>query len=254
MTNYEKLQIIRKKDRVTLKPIINKLFTDLIELKGDGNYQEDSAIYCGIGKLDNQVVTVIGNDKGQELEEKMQNNFGMSNPEGYKKALKHIKRAEKFNQPVITFIDTAGASPGIESEERGIGKAIANMLYELSDLKVPIISVVISEGGSGGALAIGVNDYCICFENAYFSVISPEGYAAIMYKGQKTVEEAVEEMPIFSEDLIDLKIVDQIIKEREFNQEFFEDLKKQLLIIIDKLQQLPAEELVNKRINKYLKY
>ncbi len=213
MNKFESLNQIRSESRITGKQLVLDLFPDFEQLKGDRLYGEDSAIFCGIATLFGTPITVVAQNKGSNFEERVENNFGMAHPEGYRKAERMFKLAEKFKRPIITIVDTAGAYPGIESEERGQASSIANCLMTLSDIKVPVITIVLSEGGSGGALALAHSDYIYAFEKAYYSVISPEGYAEILYKSQKTVEEIIDDLPIFTDDLIELGIIDKIIPE-----------------------------------------
>lgn len=215
MSKIENLNLIRSESRPTGKALAYELFPDLIELKGDRLYGEDSAIVCGIGTLFDTPITVVAQNKGSNFEERVENNFGMAHPEGYRKAERMFKQAEKFGRPIVTIVDTAGAYPGIESEERGQASAIASCLMTLADINVPVITIILSEGGSGGALALAHSNYIYAFEKAYYSVISPEGYAEILYKSQKTVEEIIDDLPIFSDKLLELEIIDHVISEPE---------------------------------------
>ena len=182
VTAWDRVMLARKSERPKAQEYINEIFDDFIELHGDRNFGDDKAIIGGIATLDGMPVTVIGEQKGRNAKENIERNFGMPNPEGYRKALRLMKQAEKFNRPVITFIDTPGAYPGMGAEERGQGEAIARSIMEMSSLKVPIICIVIGEGSSGGALAIGVGDKVVMLENAIYSILSPEGFASILYK------------------------------------------------------------------------
>ncbi len=213
MNKFENLNLIRSETRLTGKDLALNLFPDLEELKGDRFYGEDSAIFCGIATLFDTPVTVVAQNKGSNFEQRVANNFGMAHPEGYRKAERMFKQAEKFNRPIITIVDTAGAYPGIESEERGQASSIASCLMTLSDIDVPVITIVLSEGGSGGALALAHSDYIYAFEKAYYSVISPEGYSEILYKSKKTVEEIIDDLPIFTDDLLELEIIDKVLAE-----------------------------------------
>ena len=260
MNSYDRVLIARDPNRITGKGLIDKLLTEKVEFHGDRLFGEDSAIYAGIGMLNDKKVTFIANDKGTNIEERMENNFGMAHPEGYRKVIRLAKQAEKFNRPIITVIDTAGAYPGIGAEERGQGSAIAQCLYELSDLKVPIISILLSEGGSGGALAIGVCDHMLMFENAFYSVISPEGYASILYKDGSKAPEIVDDMKIMPKDLLKMQIIEEIIKEpkKGLTLENFEyhrhELKKRLCDVIDQKQSLKPEKLIKERYNRFRKF
>lgn len=213
MKPWDRVQLARNPKRPTTLDYIDRLFPDFIELHGDRHGYDDAAIVAGIATLDGVPVTIIGHQRGRNTKENMLRNFGMPHPEGYRKALRFMKQAEKFNRPVITFIDTKGAYPGKAAEERGQSEAIARNLFEMATLKVPIVSVVIGEGGSGGALGIGVCDRLLMLENSTYSVISPEGAAALLWKDSKLAERAAETMKITAQDLLDLGIVDEIVTE-----------------------------------------
>lgn len=212
---WECVQKARKKDRPVGGDYISLLFPDFIEFHGDRSFGDDSAVIGGIARLDGCPVTVIAEAKGADTKENIRRNFGMPSPEGYRKALRLMKQAEKFHRPVICFVDTPGAFCGMEAEERGQGEAIARNLYEMSDLKVPVLSVVISEGGSGGALALAVADEVWMLENAIYSILSPEGFASILWKDGKRAKEAAEVMKLTSRDLYELGIIEKIIPEPE---------------------------------------
>ena len=255
ITAWDRVLLARKSDRPKAQEYINAIFDEFIELHGDRNFGDDKAIIGGIATLDGMPVTVIGEQKGRNAKENIERNFGMPNPEGYRKALRLMKQAEKFNRPVITFIDTPGAYPGMGAEERGQGEAIARSIIEMSSLKVPIICIVIGEGSSGGALAIGVGDKVVMLENAIYSILSPEGFASILYKDSSKAKEAAENMKLTAKDLKELNIIDDIIKEPEGGaQEDFEkvakDVKKYLLKNIKKLKGMKKEELLQKRYEK----
>ena len=242
-------------ERPKAKEYIDAIFDDFIELHGDRTFGDDKAIIGGIATLNGMPVTVIGEQKGRNARENIERNFGMPNPEGYRKALRLMKQAEKFKRPVITFIDTPGAYPGMGAEERGQGEAIARNIMEMSSLKVPIICVVIGEGSSGGALAIGVGDKIAMLENAVYSVLSPEGFASILYKDSSKAKDAAENMKMTAKDLKDFKIIDDIIKEPEGGaQEDFEklsnDVKKYLEKNIKKLKKLETVRLLEERYDK----
>ena len=213
LTSWQRIQIARHPSRPYSADYIKMIFEDFIELHGDRSFGDDQALLCGIASLDGNPVVVIGHQKGRTLQENMDRNFGMAHPEGYRKAMRIMNLAEKFNRPIITFIDTSGAYPGIAAEERGQAEAIARNLRDMSDLKVPVISVVIGEGGSGGALGIGVSNKVLMLENSYYSVISPEGCAAILFRDGSKAKEAAEAMKITATDLLKLKVIDEIIKE-----------------------------------------
>ncbi|MDR3256705.1 MAG: acetyl-CoA carboxylase carboxyltransferase subunit alpha [Endomicrobium sp.] len=213
LTSWQRIQIARHPQRPYFADYVKLIFKDFLELHGDRIFGDDQAILCGIATIDDNPIVVIGHQKGRSLEENMDRNFGMAHPEGYRKAIRVMKLAEKFNRPIITFIDTPGAYPGIAAEERGQAEAIARNLRDMSDLKVPVINIVIGEGGSGGALGIGVSNKVLCLENAYYSVISPEGCAAILFRDGSKAPEAAQAMKITAKDLLNLKVVDEIIKE-----------------------------------------
>ncbi|MDR2616657.1 MAG: acetyl-CoA carboxylase carboxyltransferase subunit alpha [Endomicrobium sp.] len=213
LSAWQRVQIARHPQRPYFADYVNLIFEDFIELSGDRAFGNDQAILCGIATIDGKPVVAIGHQKGRTLEENMDRNFGMAHPEGYRKAMRVMKMAEKFNRPIITFIDTAGAYPGITAEERGQAEAIARNLRDMSDLKVPIISVVIGEGGSGGALGIGVSNKVLCLENAYYSVISPEGCAAILFRDASKASQAAQAMKLTAKDLLNLKVIDEAVKE-----------------------------------------
>ena len=255
---WDRVNIARKAERPKSLDYINKIFTNFIELHGDRYFGDDKSIIGGIAELDEIPVTVIGEQKGKNAKENIERNFGMPNPEGYRKALRLMKQAEKFNRPIITFIDTPGAYPGIGAEERGQGEAIANNLFEMSQLKVPTISIVIGEGSSGGALALGVTDIIIMLENAIYSILSPEGFASILYKDSSKSSEAAEKMKITSKELKKLGVIDNIVKEPEGGaQEDFEtvcqNLKDILKKYIKELSNKTQDELIEQRYEKYRK-
>ena len=230
---WERVALARKMERPKSLDYINNIFTNFIELHGDRCFGDDKSIIGGIAELDGMSVTVIGEQKGKSAKENIERNFGMPNPEGYRKALRLMKQAEKFDRPIITFIDTPGAYPGMGAEERGQGEAIAKNLFEMSKLKVPTISIVIGEGSSGGALALGVTDIIIMLENAVYSILSPEGFASILYKDASKAKEAADKMKITSIELKRLGIVDSIIEEPEGGaQEDFEEVCKRLKSMI----------------------
>ena len=240
---WEKVEIARNPKRKTSLDYIEEIFDDFIELHGDRNFADDKAIVCGLAKIGEENFTVIAEQKGRTTRENIERNFGMPNPESYRKAIRFMKQAEKFNRPVITFIDTKGAYPGIGAEERGQGEAIASSMFEMAKLQVPVISIVIGEGSSGGALAIGVANKVFMLENAIYSILSPEGYSAILWKDSSRYKEAAEKMKLTAKDLYDLKVIDKIIKEpKEVDEEEFKkiakNLKKEINTSITKLKKL----------------
>jgi len=213
LTPWQRIQIARHPERPYSSDYIKFIFEDFTELHGDRVFGDDHALLCGIATLDGAPVAVIGHQKGRTLQENMDRNFGMAHPEGYRKAMRVMRLAEKFKRPIITFIDTSGAYPGIAAEERGQAEAIARNLRDMAELTVPVLSVVIGEGGSGGALGIGVSNKVLMLENSYYSVISPEGCAAILFRDGSKAKDAAEAMKITAKDLLGLKVIDEIIKE-----------------------------------------
>ena len=213
LSAWEKVRAARRADRLASVDYMENIFDDFMEFHGDRQFADDPAIVGGVAYLDGQPVTVIGIHKGKDLKDCMRHNYGMPSPEGYRKALRLMKQAEKFNRPIITFVNTSGAFCGKEAEERGQGEAIARNLYEMSAIKVPILCLMIGEGGSGGALALSVGNEVWMLENATYSVLSPEGFASILWKDGKRAKEASEVMKITAHDLYALNIIEQIIPE-----------------------------------------
>lgn len=236
------LKEARDQGRLTALDFAKEIFDDFIELHGDRNFRDDGAVIGGIGRLNGQAVTVVGIQKGKNLQDNLNRNFGQPHPEGYRKALRLMKQAEKFGRPVVTFINTAGAYPGVGAEERGQGEAIARNLMEMSDLKVPIIAIIIGEGGSGGALALAVADKVWMLENTIYSILSPEGFATILWKDGSRSEEAAELMKITSGELLNMGIVDKVIPERGyFTSEIIEAIKTAIVDELAELSQLTTE-------------
>lgn len=258
ITAWDRVLLARKTDRPKALDYIEDIFDEFIEFHGDRLFSDDKSIIGGIGKINKYIVTVIGQQKGKTTKENMERNFGMTNPEGYRKALRLMHQAEKFNRPIITFIDTPGAYPGIGAEERGQGEAIAKNMLEMSRLKVPVICVVIGEGSSGGALALCVGDRILMLENAIYSILSPEGFASILYKDASKSKEVAENMKITAQDLKELEIIDTIIKEptggadKDFTKTS-KTIKKQLLNDLKELTKLDTNELLKNRYNKFRK-
>lgn len=246
---WDRVKIARKAERPKALDYINELFTGFIEFHGDRKFGDDKAIIGGIAYFDETPVTVIGEQKGKNSKENLERNFGMPNPEGYRKALRLMKQAEKFKRPIITFIDTPGAYPGMGAEERGQGEAIARNIMEMFNLKVPIICVIIGEGSSGGALAIGVGDRIAMLENSVYSILSPEGFASILYKDANKAKEAAENMKITAEDLKKFGVIDEIIKEPDETNL----LRKYIKESLDELSKLSSNELLEKRYDKFRK-
>ena len=245
----------REQTRLTALDFATGIFDDFIELHGDRSFRDDGAIIGGIGWLGDQAVTVVGIQKGKSLQDNLNRNFGQPHPEGYRKALRLMKQAEKFGRPVVTFINTAGAYPGVGAEERGQGEAIARNLMEMSDLKVPIIAIIIGEGGSGGALALAVADRVWMLENSIYAVLSPEGFASILWKDGTRAMEAAELMKITSHELLEMEVVDKVISERSLSaKELLARVKNELQTEIEQLKQLPLEKLLEERYQRFRKY
>jgi acetyl-CoA carboxylase, carboxyl transferase, alpha subunit len=251
---YEKLQKARAKGRPSGFSYIENIFTEFIELHGDRRFADDSAVVGGVAMLGGKPVTVIAIEKGKDTKDRVRRNFGSPNPEGYRKALRLMKQAEKFGRPVICFIDTAGAFCGLGAEERGQGQAIAENLSEMITLKVPVISILVGEGGSGGALALAVADEVWILENAVYSVISPEGCASILWKDAKKVKEAAECLRITSRDMKKLGIVEKVIAENREFSEIFEEMQGSIQEKLEELQGLSAEELLAERYERFRKF
>lgn len=257
LTPWQRVQLSRHPDRPYSLEYI-KALTDgtFIELHGDRNVKDDKAMIGGFGQVDGQTIMFVGQQKGANTKMRQYRNFGMPNPEGYRKALRLFRLAEKFNKPIVTLIDTPGAFPGLEAEERGQGEAIARNIYEMMNLKVPVICIIIGEGASGGALGIGVGDKVIMLENSWYSVISPENCSTILWRSWDFKEKAAEALKLTSTDMKNLKIVDEIIKEpvggaHRFRDETFENVKKSILKNIEKLSSQDPIQRAEKRIEKF---
>lgn len=255
---WDKVNLARHKDRPNAKFYIENIFDEFIELHGDRSFRDDRAIIGGIGSINNINVTVIGINKGKTTKENIDMNFGMVHPEGYKKALRLMKQAEKFKRPVICFIDTPGAFCGIGAEERGQGHAIAQNLLEMSSLKTPVISIIIGEGGSGGALALALGDKVYMMENSIYSILSPEGFASILWKDVSKAKQAALAMKITSHDLKDFGIIDDIIMEPENGAhtdpiQAAENIKEYILNDLNNLIHINFNELLNNRYDKFRK-
>ncbi|MFS9115712.1 acetyl-CoA carboxylase carboxyl transferase subunit alpha [Streptococcus infantis] len=245
----------REQTRLTALDFATGIFDEFVELHGDRSFRDDGAVIGGIGWLGDQAVTVVGIQKGKSLQDNLNRNFGQPHPEGYRKALRLMKQAEKFGRPVVTFINTAGAYPGVGAEERGQGEAIARNLMEMSDLKVPIIAIIIGEGGSGGALALAVADRVWMLENSIYAVLSPEGFASILWKDGSRAMEAAELMKITSFELLDMKIVDKVISEVGLSsKDLIKQVKEQLRAELDELGKLPLDQLIEERYKRFRKY
>ncbi|MBQ9899913.1 MAG: acetyl-CoA carboxylase carboxyltransferase subunit alpha [Acholeplasmatales bacterium] len=258
LSHWDRVLIARSESRLKAPALVNKLFDNFIELHGDQLFADDQSILAGIAMLGDTPVTVLAQAKGTNLNESLKRNFGMTSPEGFRKTLRLAHEAEKFNRPIITIVDTSGAYPGKGAEERGQSRAIAENLMEFSKLRVPVIAIVLSEGGSGGALALTVSDYIFMFENAIYSVLSPEGFSSILFKNTKTAEESAEIMKLTSHDLLDMKIIDEIVKEplggiKVPTDSFLKDLKSKLIKKIDELMKESKDNLIENRYNKFRK-
>ena len=258
MTAWDKVNLARNPQRPTALDYIDRIFDEFIELHGDRLSKDDKATVCGLAKIGDKKFTIIAQQKGRNTKENIERNFGMPNPESYRKGIRLMKQAEKFNRPIITFVDTKGAYPGIEAEEKGQGEAIARSMLEMCRLKVPIIVVVIGEGSSGGALAISVGDRIIMLENAIYSILSPEGYASILWKDGNRVKEAAEVMKLTAEDLYNFDIVDTIIDEpvggaSKDVDAVADSIKKEILKQLDELSKLDGNDLIEKRYQKFRK-
>ena len=259
LSDWEIIQLARHPERPYFLDLLDKIFIDFQELHGDRAFADDKALVGGLAKLNNQSVMVIGQEKGRKTKDKLRHNFGMMHPEGFRKALRLMKLAEKFNVPVITFIDTPGAYPGVKAEERGQSEAIARNLLEMSKLSIPVLCVVIGEGCSGGALGIGVGDKLVMLEYSYFATISPEGCASILWKTAEKAADAAEIMGVTAKRLKEYAIVDEIIKEplggahRNIN-EAANEIKLTLQRLLADLSILSNDELLAKRYNKLMSF
>ena len=247
---YERVMAARAKGRPTSMSFIENIFTDFTEMHGDRRFADDKAIVAGIARLNGMPVTVIGLEKGVELKEKVARNFGSAHPEGYRKALRQMKLAEKFGRPVLCIVDTAGAFAGMGAEERGQGQAIAENLMEMMTLKVPVVSVFVGEGGSGGALALAVADEVWMLENAVYSVISPEGCASILWKDASKVKEACSCLKMTAEDLLEMGVIEKVIPETQ-PETLCETLKAQLDMAFSALSAMTPEERCEKRYARF---
>ena len=249
---YERVKIARGGKRPTGADFIESLFTGFCELHGDRRFADDAAIIGGVAYLDTLPVTVIAIEKGHTARERLQRSFGAPNPEGYRKALRLMQQAEKFHRPVLCFVDTSGAYCGIGAEERGQGQAIAECLTQTAALRTPVLSVLIGEGGSGGALALAAGDRVWMLENAVYSVISPEGCASILWKDAAKAEQAAQQLKLTAEDALQLGVVERIIPETDLGKpEFYEKLKQALLEELSALSQLPPETLLDARYRRF---
>ena len=258
LTPWQKAQISRHPNRPYTLDYIEAMMTNFVEMHGDRSFADDPSIVFGMAKLGDMPVVVIGHQKGKTTKEKIHRNFGMPNPEGYRKALRAMRFAEKFGRPLIAFIDTPGAYPGIGAEERGQGESIARNLYSMSGLKTPIISIVIGEGGSGGALALGVADRVLMLEHATYSVISPEGCAAILWNNGSKASEAAELLKITAQDLFQIKVIDEVVEEpiggaHRDPRRAAELLKESLVRNMAEIMNIPPDDLIRQRYEKFRK-
>lgn len=255
----EIVALSRKTSRLTALEIMESVFSDFIEFHGDRSFHDDKAIVGGIATLNGQPVTVIGNQKGHDIKENILRNFGSPHPEGYRKALRLMKQAEKFHRPVVTFINTAGAYCGVEAEERGQGEAIARNLIEMSKLKVPILSIIIGEGGSGGALALAMGNQVWMMEHTMYSVLSPEGFSSILWKNVSRSKEAAELMKLTAQDLLGLDVIDFILPETNkdgllSHDHILKDMRENIALTLKELSAKTPEQLVEERYQRFRKY
>lgn len=258
LTPWQRVQLSRHPDRPYTLYYIEKIFSNFTELFGDRQVKDDKAMIGGMAELDGMPVMVMGQQKGINTKMRQMRNFGMANPEGYRKALRLMKMAEKFNRPIITLIDTPGAYPGLEAEERGQGEAIARNLFEMINLKVPVICVIIGEGASGGALGIGIGDKVVMLENTWYTVISPESCSSILWRSWNFKEKAAEQLRLTSEDMSKFKLVDDVIPEplggaHAKPEQMAETLKEYLLKSLSELSGIEPETRIDQRIEKFSK-
>ena len=256
LNSWQRVQLSRHPDRPYTLKYIDKMATDFVELFGDRNVKDDKAMVGGFCSLDGETVMIIGQQKGINTKMRQLRNFGMANPEGYRKALRLMKLAEKFNKPVVTLIDTPGAYPGLEAEERGQGEAIARNIYEMIRLKVPVICVIIGEGASGGALGIGVGDKVLMLENSWYSVISPENCSTILWRSWEQKEIAAEQLKLTADNMLKFELIDGIIPEPDGGAHWDYDeaaqmVKSYIKPVLQQLKQVPVEERIKQRIEKF---
>lgn len=257
LTPWQKTQIARHPDRPHTIDFINALIEDFVELSGDRRFADDQAMICGIGKFEGISVVVIGQEKGHDLDTRVKHNFGMAKPEGYRKAQRLMDLASRLNMPILTFVDTAGAYPGVEAEERGQAEAIATSIEKCFQVKVPVIATVIGEGGSGGAIAIATANVVLMLSNAIYSVISPEGCASILWRSADKVQEATEALKLTAQDLKKLKVIDEIVEEpmggaHRHQKAVFDNLRATLRKHLTELLKLTPAELKKQRTEKFL--
>ncbi len=258
LSAYEKVKLTRSAERATTSDYIRYIVDDFVELHGDRRFGDDSAVVGGIGRICGMPVTVIGTEKGKTMQDRVTRHFGAASPEGYRKALRLVKQAEKFDRPVLFFVDIQGAACGRGAEERGVGEAIAENLFEFGTVKTPMLSVVIGEGGSGGALALSVADEIWMLENAYYSVIAPESCASILYKEPSRASEVAESLKLTAGDLSKLGVIERIVGEPDFNvteqvEKFMSGLKSDIAQKLAELSKVNKKKLVNRRYEKFRK-
>lgn len=256
LSPWQRVQIARHPNRPYTRDYIQHLMPDFVELKGDRRFADDPALVCGFGTIEGRTLCLIGHQKGRDIKEKMASHFGCAHPEGYRKALRTMQLAEKMNVPIVLLIDTPGAFPGIAAEERGQSEAIAFNIMKMTDLKVPTIGVVIGEGGSGGALGIGLTDVSSIMEHAYYSVISPEGCSAILWKDRERAPDAAEALKIMPKDLLDMHVVDEVIAEpvggaHRHHQEMAMRLKSSIFKYLEACESMSVTTLLERRYEKY---
>ena len=256
LTPWQEVQVARHRERPSTMDYAQMVFSDLVELYGDRLYRDDQAVLCAFARLAGHRVLLIGHRKGKSTRESVACNWGLAHPEGYRKAMHKARIAERFHLPIITFIDTAGAYPGVGAEERGVAQAIAENIADLSVLRVPIVCVILGEGASGGALGIGVGDRILMFQHAYFSVITPEGCAAILFRSSDKSEHAAEALRLTSGHILELGVADEVIQEPELGahrqpQEAAQSLKEALLRHLNELLAVPIDELIEQRHEKF---
>jgi len=256
LSRWDRIKVARHPKRPYTLDYVDRLTEGFIELHGDRGFRDDPAVVGGFAKMGNHVVMIVGQQKGKDVKDNLRRNFGMMHPEGYRKALRLFKLAEKFNRPIVIFIDTPGAYPGIGAEERGQAEAIARNIFEMGRIRVPIVISIIGEGASGGALGIGVGDVMLMLENAWYSVISPEGCAAILWRDRAHANKAAEALKLSAEDLLELKMIDKIIPEPPGGAHkdpvaAAEELGREIRAQLDRLTKIEPEELLRMRLEKY---
>lgn len=259
MKAWDRVIKARHTSRPTTIKYIKNITDEFFELHGDRAFKDDEAIIGGLGKIGDIRLTIIGQEKGTTIKEKLKRNFGMSSPEGYRKALRLMRQAEKFKRPILCIVDTAGAFCGVEAEERGQGESIARNLFEMSGITVPILTIIIGEGGSGGALALAVSDEVWMMENSVYSILSPEGFATILYKDVSLASQVADDMKITAQDLNELEVIEKIIEEADVEtdrteQDMMSKLKSDIIAFYRRYQELSGEEIVNRRYMRYRKF